>query len=80
MTSNNTRRAYDPLIGFGRGDGFLGCRSAILGSAMSWISERSLVSAISNAGGFGVLACGSMSPARLPEIEETAALTAFPLG
>ena len=48
---------------------------------MSWISERSLVSAISNAGGFGVLACGSMSPAQLQEeIEGTAALTASPLG
>ena len=29
---------------------------------MSWVSERNLVAAISNAGGFGVIACGSMSP------------------
>ena len=36
-----------------RGTDFLGCEWAILGGAMSWISERNLVSAISNAGGFG---------------------------
>ena len=35
---------------------------AIMGGAMSWVSERHLVAAISNAGGFGVIACGSMSP------------------
>src|SRR3546814_13754054 len=29
---------------------------------MSWVSERHLVSAISNAGGFGVIACGAMTP------------------
>ena len=29
---------------------------------MSWMSERHLVSAISNAGGFGVIACGAMTP------------------
>ena len=45
-----------------RGTDFLGCDVAILGGAMSWISERNLVSAISNAGGFGVIACGAMSP------------------
>ena len=43
-----------------RGTEFLGCDIAILGGAMSWISERNLVSAISNAGGFGVIACGAM--------------------
>ena len=40
----------------------LGTKHAILGGAMSWVSERHLVSAISNAGGFGVIACGSMGP------------------
>ncbi|MDI9409220.1 MAG: nitronate monooxygenase [Candidatus Pacebacteria bacterium] len=45
-----------------RGAEFLGCRYAIMGGAMSWVSESHLVAAISNAGGFGVLACGSMSP------------------
>jgi enoyl-[acyl-carrier protein] reductase II len=29
---------------------------------MTWVSERNLVAAISNAGGFGVIACGSMDP------------------
>ena len=36
-----------------RGTEFLGCEVAIMGGAMSWVSERNLVSAISNAGGFG---------------------------
>src|SRR5215210_8408488 len=43
-----------------RGTEFLGCEVAIMGGAMSWVSERNLVSAISNAGGFGVIACGAM--------------------
>ena len=54
-----------------RGTEFLGCDVAIMGGAMSWISERNLVSAISNAGGFGVIACGAMAPTcstpRLPK-------------
>src|SRR4030095_10320519 len=45
-----------------RGLEFLGTEWAIMGGAMSWISERHLVSAISNAGGFGVIAGGAMSP------------------
>ena len=45
-----------------RGTEFLGCDYAILGGAMSWISERNLVSAISNAVGFGVTACGARTP------------------
>ena len=32
---------------------------------MSWVSERNLVAAISNAGGFGVVACGSLAPDQL---------------
>lgn len=64
-----------------RGTDFLGCRYAILGGAMSWISERNLVSAISNAGGFGVIACGAMTPALLDtEIAETRARTDRPFG
>ena len=48
---------------------------------MTWVSERRLVSAISNAGGFGVLACGAMEPAQLAdEIAGTQALTARPFG
>ena len=48
---------------------------------MSWVSERNLVAAISNAGGFGVIACGSMSPLLLEaEIAATQALTTRPFG
>ena len=48
-----------------RGRAFLGTRYAIMGGAMSWVSERNLVAAISNAGGFGVVATGSLSPDEL---------------
>lgn len=59
----------------------LGTEHAILGGAMSWVSERNLVSAISNAGGFGVIACGSMGPDLLrAEIDATRALTDRPFG
>src|SRR5882672_1166854 len=48
---------------------------------MSWVSERHLVAAISNAGGFGVIACGSMSPDLLAaEIAATADLTSRSFG
>lgn len=64
-----------------RGAQFLGVDYAILGGAMSWVSERNLVSAISNAGGFGVIACGAMNPAQLEaEIAATQALTTRPFG
>jgi enoyl-[acyl-carrier protein] reductase II len=64
-----------------RGAEFLGCPVAILGGAMTWISERNLVAAISNAGGFGVVACGAMTPELLDaEIKATQALTKRPFG
>ena len=64
-----------------RGTDFLGTEHAILGGAMSWVSERHLVSAISNAGGFGVIACGAMTPELLDrEIAGTKALTSNPYG
>jgi enoyl-[acyl-carrier protein] reductase II len=64
-----------------RGRALLGVDIAILGGAMTWISERRLVAAISNAGGFGVIACGSMEPDRLrEEIRATRALTDRPFG
>ena len=64
-----------------RGTDFLGCDVAIMCGAMSWVSERNLVSAISNAGGFGVIACGAMSPELLDaEIAATKKLTAKPFG
>ena len=71
--------ALDPL--WARGRDFLGTETAIMGGAMSWVSERHLVSAISNAGGFGVIACGSMNPELLDaEIAATKALTTKPFG
>jgi enoyl-[acyl-carrier protein] reductase II len=64
-----------------RGAAFLGCETAILCGAMSWVSERHLVSAISEAGGFGVIACGAMTPDLLDaEIAATRARTAKPFG
>src|SRR5215467_7269282 len=64
-----------------RGREILGCELAIMGGAMTWVSERNLVAAISNAGGFGVVASGPMSPQLLAaEIRATKALTARPFG
>lgn len=64
-----------------RGCDFLGTETAILGGAMSWVSERNLVAAISNAGGFGVIASGAMSPELLlEEIKGTQSLTDKPFG
>ena len=64
-----------------RGAEFLGTDWAIMCGAMSWVSERHLVSAISNAGGFGVIACGAMTPDLLDaEIAGTKALTGKPFG
>ncbi len=64
-----------------RGKEFLGTEFAIMGGAMSWISERHLVSAISNGGGFGVVACGSMTPDLLEaEIRATQEMTKKPFG
>ncbi len=64
-----------------RGIEFLGSETAILCGAMSWVSERNLVSAISNAGGFGLIACGAMTPELLDaEIAGTKALTDKPFG
>lgn len=64
-----------------KGRDFLGSDYAIMGGAMSWVSERHLVSALSNAGGFGVIACGAMPPELLEaEIKATKALTDKPFG
>jgi enoyl-[acyl-carrier protein] reductase II len=81
----------DPLIAFAvpaildrlweRGRRFLGTELAVMGGAMTWVSERNLVAAISNAGAFGVIASGSMSPDQLAaEIDATRALTDKPFG
>lgn len=64
-----------------KGRKLLGTKYAILGGAMSWVSEHNLVAAISNAGGFGVIACGAMGPELLDkEIKATKNLTKLPFG
>ena len=64
-----------------RGCEILGCDLAVMGGAMTWVSERNLVAAISEAGGFGVIASGSMSPDLLSsEIQATQAMTTRPFG
>ena len=74
-----SRENLDRLMA--RGAEFLGSRYAIMAGAMTWVSERNLVAAISNAGGFGVIACGAMEPERLAEeIAATKALTSKPFG
>lgn len=63
------------------GADFLGVRYPILCGAMTWISEPLLVSAVSNAGGFGCLAGGN-APADILEkqILKTRELTENPFG
>lgn len=64
-----------------RGCAFLGAEAAIMGGAMTWVSERNLVAAVSEAGAFGVIACGAMTPDLLrQEIRATQALTRRPFG
>jgi enoyl-[acyl-carrier protein] reductase II len=76
---SEARAVLDRLWAGGRA--FLGTELAVMGGAMTWVSERNLVAAISNAGGFGVVASGSMSPDLLAaEIVATAALTRRPFG
>jgi enoyl-[acyl-carrier protein] reductase II len=73
------RERLDQL--WSRGRDYLGTELAIMGGAMTWVSDRNLVAAISNAGGFGVIASGSMSPDLLrAEIQATQALTTKPFG
>jgi enoyl-[acyl-carrier protein] reductase II len=64
-----------------RGRDLLGSTHAIMGGAMSWVSERNLVSALSNAGAFGVIAASSMPPELLAnEIAATQQMTDKPFG
>jgi enoyl-[acyl-carrier protein] reductase II len=63
------------------GTAFLGSELALMGGAMTWVSEHRLVAALSNARGFGVIACGAMEPDQLAaEIAATQELTARPFG
>ncbi|MET0154511.1 MAG: nitronate monooxygenase [Rickettsiales bacterium] len=64
-----------------KGTDFLGTPYAVMGGAMSWVSERNLVAAVSDAGAFGVIACSSMTPDLLEEeIAAAKALTSKPFG
>jgi enoyl-[acyl-carrier protein] reductase II len=73
------RRHLETL--WAQGAQFLGTRYSLLGGAMTWVSDRHLVAAISEAGGFGVLAGGSMTADALAaEIAGTRDLTAKPFG
>ncbi|WP_114392329.1 NAD(P)H-dependent flavin oxidoreductase [Oleisolibacter albus] len=75
----NARQRLDHL--WARGRDYLGTDLAIMGGAMTWVSDHGLVAAISNGGGFGVIASGSMPPDLLrAEIRATRALTARPFG
>ncbi len=66
---------------FTKGSEFLGVKYPIMGGAMTWISESNLVSATSNAGGFGVIAAGSMNKKKLEqEIIKTRSKTSKPFG
>jgi enoyl-[acyl-carrier protein] reductase II len=79
MRESAARARLDAL--WRRGREFLGVEYAIMGGAMTWVSERNLVSGLSNAGGFGVVACGAMTPDLLSgEIAATAERTVQPFG
>lgn len=81
MTTDSTIGAERLARRMARGCEFLGSEVAIMCGAMSWVSERNLVAAMSNAGGFGLIACGAMSPELLDkEIAGTKALTDKPFG
>lgn len=50
-----------------RGKEFLGSPTALLCGAMTWVSHHELVRGVCEAGGFGILASGSMTPTQLAE-------------
>ena len=63
------------------GRDFLGVRYPILCGAMTWISDSTLVKAVSDQGGFGCLAAGNMpGDALAAEIEKCAAQTMLGTG
>jgi enoyl-[acyl-carrier protein] reductase II len=80
QAAGESPRAYLEKL-WKRGKEFLEVETPILGGAMTWISTSGLVSAISNAGGFGVLAGGNM-PIQMfkDEIRKTGELTDRPFG
>ncbi len=66
---------------FETGRKFLGCQYPIMCGAMTWVSDPKLVTAIGNAGGFGLLAGGNAPVEVLKEqIETTAEMSDHPFG
>ena len=66
---------------FQKGRDFLGSRHHIMCGAMTWVSDPQLVSAVGNAGGFGLLAGGNAPRAVLADqIRQTRDLTSAPFG
>ncbi|MDP7555823.1 MAG: nitronate monooxygenase family protein [Nitrospinota bacterium] len=64
-----------------RGTDFLGVKYSILCGAMSWVSESNLVAAVSNSGGFGIIAAANMPGDILAaEIEKTFKKTKYNFG
>jgi len=53
-------KKFKELASWNKGKEFLGVRYPIISGAMTWISDSKLVKAVSDAGGFGVLAAGNM--------------------
>jgi len=66
---------------FQKGRDFLGCKLPIMCGAMTWISDYKLISAIGEAGGFGLLAGGN-TPIKIfeDEIIKTREYTDKPFG
>ncbi|MBN2530622.1 MAG: nitronate monooxygenase [Deltaproteobacteria bacterium] len=64
-----------------KGAQFLGCKYPIMCGAMTWVSDARLVTAVGNAGGFGLLAGGN-SPvdAFEAEIQKTREMSSNPFG
>jgi len=66
---------------FKKGQKFLGCAFPIICGAMTWISDHKLVSAVGNAGGFGMIAGGNLPAEDLrKEIAQTREHTDKPFG
>jgi len=64
-----------------KGNKFLGTKYPIMCGAMAWVSDYHLASAVSNAGGFGVIASGSMPLDMLStEIDNMQKATKKPFG
>lgn len=66
---------------FETGRGFLGCKYPIMCGAMTWVSDPKLVTAVGEAGGFGLLAGGNAPVEVLKEqVETTRRMSDNPFG